>query len=728
MKKIIKSRAFLVKLIATILGFICVPLLAMQIFVINQSTDEFNRTNEDHYLTLLQGSAQNFASREQLLSDTAWRMSRNDDIQKPLRLSDDEYPLKDMEAANAIDGYSEATLHVEAAGVFYPSEGYLLTGGFKYKLQDYCAKIESAEQSEEQIDPNVPTWVGSEYAKQLEEFFLNLNHFSYYASSDGNTLIAARPISLGVVGRNEAIAFFVMDSKALEESYRATISCRSSIAVLDDKGNYLLKGEDFTENISGDALARFVESGSSSGSVGGASDLVLYRYTDPTSDFVFLLSADRDASQENLLDFARTVRVTMYVMVVVILFSLLAAVYITYRPIHQLLQKYASSKEQDSVSEFERLNSAFLKLKETEAQQGLLADFILGDLLFGNAVKPELITHYFPKDRFKHFTVLTAICPTLSSAEAKQMEELMEKITGCEVYVTSVPSRPHTVIACLSEKVIDANELYYHCTHVISDFTGSDCPVCMGEVVEDIHDLRRSYRSAVIVNLDPMKAEPGSNAGEFAKKLQPLAQCVYMGDEAEALKNLENIRQFLYTQTVGEGHQRYYGFQLIQAYLNGVNSNQTQLSGQEAELLLSFSSMDHLFKLLSESIHQVCGQVADREHKMDARLQQDMIEYVDTHLAESELCLGNVADYVGASIYAVSRLFKEITGKGFKEYVNDKRLENGHQLLCTTSKSIAEIAIAAGFDNANYFSTVFKAKYGMPPTKYRNERKNKQEV
>lgn len=77
------------------------------------------------------------------------------------------------------------------------------------------------------------------------------------------------------------------------------------------------------------------------------------------------------------------------------------------------------------------------------------------------------------------------------------------------------------------------------------------------------------------------------------------------------------------------------------------------------------------------------------------------------------------ADYLDTSIYVVSRLFKEIAGRGFKDYVTEKRLEYGHTLLCTTSGSIAEISAASGFENANYFSAVFKLKYGLPPTKYR---------
>ena len=67
-KKILKQRSFLFTLALTILGFICIPLLALQSFVITQSTDEFQKTNHQYYLSTLRSSASTFASREQVLS------------------------------------------------------------------------------------------------------------------------------------------------------------------------------------------------------------------------------------------------------------------------------------------------------------------------------------------------------------------------------------------------------------------------------------------------------------------------------------------------------------------------------------------------------------------------------------------------------------------------------------------------------------------------------------
>ena len=72
------------------------------------------------------------------------------------------------------------------------------------------------------------------------------------------------------------------------------------------------------------------------------------------------------------------------------------------------------------------------------------------------------------------------------------------------------------------------------------------------------------------------------------------------------------------------------------------------------------------------------------------------------------------------SIYTVSRIFKEATGTGFKEYITQKRLAYACHLLETSQISVAQIAADCGFENANYFTTVFKNEYGIPPSKYRS--------
>ena len=53
------------------------------------------------------------------------------------------------------------------------------------------------------------------------------------------------------------------------------------------------------------------------------------------------------------------------------------------------------------------------------------------------------------------------------------------------------------------------------------------------------------------------------------------------------------------------------------------------------------------------------------------------------------------------------------------DYINNFKLETAKGMLEQTQLSISEIAYRNGFSSPNYFSTVFKNKYGITPNAYR---------
>lgn len=66
-----------------------------------------------------------------------------------------------------------------------------------------------------------------------------------------------------------------------------------------------------------------------------------------------------------------------------------------------------------------------------------------------------------------------------------------------------------------------------------------------------------------------------------------------------------------------------------------------------------------------------------------------------------------------------STIFKETTGFGFNEYLNQMRISKSMNLLTGTTLTITEISTQCGFNDSNYFSAVFKKITGMPPQKFR---------
>ncbi len=89
--------------------------------------------------------------------------------------------------------------------------------------------------------------------------------------------------------------------------------------------------------------------------------------------------------------------------------------------------------------------------------------------------------------------------------------------------------------------------------------------------------------------------------------------------------------------------------------------------------------------------------------------------YLQQHFQE-DISLPGIARFAAVSPEHFSRLFKKETGLGYREYVNQLRLQKAEQLLKQSSgASIAEIAAECGFADSNYFSVKFKKMYGVSP-------------
>lgn len=84
-----------------------------------------------------------------------------------------------------------------------------------------------------------------------------------------------------------------------------------------------------------------------------------------------------------------------------------------------------------------------------------------------------------------------------------------------------------------------------------------------------------------------------------------------------------------------------------------------------------------------------------------------------------EISIRQLAESVYLSERHFRRLFEKVYGLSPLEYLLELRLTAAGRLLSSETASVTEIAMACGFSDGNYFSRVFRRKYGMPPTAYR---------
>ncbi len=81
--------------------------------------------------------------------------------------------------------------------------------------------------------------------------------------------------------------------------------------------------------------------------------------------------------------------------------------------------------------------------------------------------------------------------------------------------------------------------------------------------------------------------------------------------------------------------------------------------------------------------------------------------------------LGDAARAVGMSESRFSTVFAQETGKTFTEYLTHLRLTRAKELLAGTDRKSAQIALEVGYNDAHYFSYLFKKNLGLTPGEYR---------
>ncbi len=106
---------------------------------------------------------------------------------------------------------------------------------------------------------------------------------------------------------------------------------------------------------------------------------------------------------------------------------------------------------------------------------------------------------------------------------------------------------------------------------------------------------------------------------------------------------------------------------------------------------------------------------------MDIRVAH-VVEEISSHYRD-DISLQTIANRMHTSVYYLSRLFKQETGKNFTEYLHQVRLDSAVNELLQSQESILKIAMGNGFSSVSGFNRCFRQAYGDTPFKYRAARR-----
>lgn len=173
--------------------------------------------------------------------------------------------------------------------------------------------------------------------------------------------------------------------------------------------------------------------------------------------------------------------------------------------------------------------------------------------------------------------------------------------------------------------------------------------------------------------------------------------------------------------------------ELERAGCSGIWTGIGDIVGTPRQILKSFKTARHIRHLLVERDDEKIRILGTREmgdsasDKKSSAVINDAKLFMTQHFTDSNLMLQDVARAVGMSNSRFSTVFSQQNGQTFTEYLISLRLNKAKELLRTTDHRSSQIAFDVGYNDAHYFSYIFKKNMKMTPSEYRLRYQNQPE-
>ncbi len=183
---------------------------------------------------------------------------------------------------------------------------------------------------------------------------------------------------------------------------------------------------------------------------------------------------------------------------------------------------------------------------------------------------------------------------------------------------------------------------------------------------------------------------------------------------------VEAILSRIITQVQTVSHPKKQAIWLCNDLLNEIgNSGKKELIAQYGDAyreVEGFTTRTQVLSWLERLKNQLCGML-EQHDPGKIRLLEEARQYVLANIT-TRITLQDVAEQVNLSASYLSTLFKKQYNQSFVDFVNQSKIDYACRLIRDGNYRFYEISYMLGFENAYYFSRVFRKCTGMTPTEY----------
>lgn len=263
----------------------------------------------------------------------------------------------------------------------------------------------------------------------------------------------------------------------------------------------------------------------------------------------------------------------------------------------------------------------------------------------------------------------------------------------------------------------------------------------IGRTGQDVLGLTESYHEAVtaqayasffhksqIIHIEDVQDPTVKDLGQIFD-LNDLSISIKTGNIKNALSQFYIHFAGIIQASEGEMEKlRMYSFYLVSTIIHDILSigipgiNIAEKSNIFFKELLQIQDQENLRTYLIKIIEETVKAIELSQKTKLSKVVINTKKYIDEYSNE-QLTGKQVSQFIGMSQSYHHNIFKKETGYTINDYIIKTKINVAKQLLADSDKNITEVAFVVGFNDSNYFSTVFKKIEGMSPNNYRKSLK-----
>lgn len=214
-------------------------------------------------------------------------------------------------------------------------------------------------------------------------------------------------------------------------------------------------------------------------------------------------------------------------------------------------------------------------------------------------------------------------------------------------------------------------------------------------------------------------------------RMRELFRAIRVGNRERIENAVRKEIEKLYKKTETLGQYSMSTMEIVSSFYKFCANNSIdfhEVSGDVQILYEKVPQMDEssLTSWVMETALKINEKLKKARNRASVRLTMEAQDIVKEKYMDPEISLDVVCAVLGVSNSYFSSIFKKEMGKSFISYLTDYRMDVAAELILNTDEKSYIIAERVGYQDANYFSYVFKKKFGVSPSKYRAKHTEKE--